>query len=123
MKDENKFQRMVQFAKALPRIRRKVAADLRRKKLSREKVLAAVVRLLEITLVRVGNDEYAQGNNSFGLTTLHCEHVTVQRNGVEFDFPAKSNVRRTLLIEDREVRVRIVHRGPTSPIDSRAREQ
>ncbi len=73
--DENKYERMIAFAKTLPKIRRAVARHLRKRGLPREKVLAAVVKLLETTLIRVGNDEYARDNDSFGLTTMHDEHV------------------------------------------------
>src|ERR1700688_1699887 len=69
-RDETKYERMVAFAESLPRIRRRVKRCLAKRGLSREKVLAAIVRLLEITLIRVGNDEYAKQNRSFGLTTL-----------------------------------------------------
>ena len=70
-----KFDRMRDFAKALPAIRERVTADLRRRKLSREKVLAVVVELLQTTLIRVGNDSYAKANNTFGLTTMRRKHI------------------------------------------------
>jgi len=69
-RDETKYDRMIAFGHALPQIRARVEQDLRRRDLSREKVLATVVRLLETTLIRVGNREYARANNSYGLTTL-----------------------------------------------------
>jgi len=81
---------MMAFAGALPRIRRRVEADLRNKGMSREKVLAAVVRLLETTLIRVGNDEYAQQNRSFGLTTLRNRHAKVRGTEITFQFLGKS---------------------------------
>ncbi len=80
MRDETKYDRTVEFAQALPRIRERVAADLRRHGLARERVLAAVVRLLDLTLVRVGNAEYAKSNQSCGLTTLRSRHVNVARH-------------------------------------------
>jgi DNA topoisomerase-1 len=80
---------MLAFAAALPRIRRRTDADLARPGLPREKVLAAVVRLLELTLVRVGNDEYARLNRSFGLTTLRDHHATVRGRKVRFRFRGK----------------------------------
>lgn len=80
-RDESKFDRMVSFAGALPAIRERTDADLARPGLPREKVLAAVVRLLEMTLIRVGNDEYARLNRSFGLTTLRVRHATVRGVG------------------------------------------
>ncbi|HSP10703.1 MAG TPA: DNA topoisomerase IB [Candidatus Dormibacteraeota bacterium] len=90
MRDENKFGRMVGFAKALPRIRRRVARDLRRRGLPREKVIATIVKVLETTFVRIGNEEYAQQNGSFGLTTLRSRHVTVTGATVRFVFKGKS---------------------------------
>jgi len=87
---EHKFHRMRAFGRALPRLRAQVDADLARKGLPREKVLAAVVRLLEITLIRVGNDEYARTNKSFGLTTLRKRHMTLSSVGAVFEFKGKS---------------------------------
>ena len=87
-----KYYRMIGFAKALPKIRRRTLADLRRPGLCREKVLALIVQLLEKTLIRVGNDEYAKQNRSFGLTTLRDGHVNVQRGRVTFTFRGKSGV-------------------------------
>ena len=92
VRDENKYDKLIRFAKALPRIRRRVARDLRRQRLPREKVLAAVVKLLETTLVRVGNDEYAEDNKSFGLTTLRDRHVRVVGAKVRMEFNGKSGV-------------------------------
>ena len=77
IRNESKYDRMLTFALALPRIRRRVAADLRRSGLSRDKILATVVRLLEATLIRIGNEEYARTNESFGLTTLRDRHVKI----------------------------------------------
>ena len=74
---ENKFDRLPDFARALPRLRRRVEADLGRRGVSREKVLATAVRLLEITLIRVGNGQYARRNRSYGLTTLNKRHLDV----------------------------------------------
>src|SRR5712692_10241698 len=76
VRDEVKYGRLIAFAQALPRIRRRTAADLRRRGLRREKVLAAVVELLEKTLIRVGNEEYARENGSIGLTTMLDRHAT-----------------------------------------------
>src|SRR5687768_9256862 len=76
--DQHKYQRIIAFAKALPKIRRAVGRDLRKRGLPRAKVLAATVKLLETTLIRVGNDEYARDNNSFGLTTMHDKHAKVR---------------------------------------------
>lgn len=87
---EHKFHRMLAFGRALPKLRRRVEADLARRGLPRDKVLAAAVRLLEITLIRVGNDEYARANKSFGLTTLRKRHVTLSGAGAVFEFKGKS---------------------------------
>jgi DNA topoisomerase I len=100
VRDENKYARMLDFGAALPRIRRRVAADLRRKGLDREKVLAAVVALLEITAVRVGNDEYARANKSFGLTTLRNRHARVRGKKLTFRFRGKSGVQHEIGIID-----------------------
>jgi DNA topoisomerase-1 len=87
---EHKFHRMLAFGRALPKLRARIEADLARKGLPREKVLAAAVRLLEITLIRVGNDEYARANKSFGLTTLRKRHMTLSGAGAVFEFKGKS---------------------------------
>src|SRR5207245_10834585 len=88
--DEAKSSRMVDLGPALPAIRARVDAALSRPGLSREKVLALVVRLLEITLIRVGNEEYARENASFGLTTLRRRHVAVSGEQLRFRFRGKS---------------------------------
>ena len=100
VRDETKYARMLAFARVLPAIRRRVAADLRRTPLSRERVLATVVALLERTLIRVGNDEYARTNGSFGLTTLLDRHVDVRGRRVRFHFRAKSGVVQKIDLED-----------------------
>ncbi len=100
VRDDTKYTRMLAFAKVLPAIRRRVAADLRRAPLSRERVLATVVALLERTLIRVGNDEYARTNGSFGLTTLLDRHVDVRGRRVRFHFRAKSGVMQKIDLHD-----------------------
>ena len=90
VRDEAKYERTLAFGRALPRIRRRVARDLRRRGLGREKVLAAMVRLLETTLIRVGNEEYAQQNHSFGLSTMRDRHVKIRGGTLHFDFRGKS---------------------------------
>jgi DNA topoisomerase-1 len=100
VRDETKYTRMLAFARVLPAIRRRVAADLRRTPLSRERVLATVVALLERTLIRVGNDEYARTNGSFGLTTLLDRHVDVKGRRVRFHFRAKSGVVQKIDLDD-----------------------
>jgi DNA topoisomerase-1 len=90
-RDETKFEHMAHFARSLPRIRRQVMRDLRRPGMPREKILATVVRLLETTLIRVGNDEYARTNHSYGLTTMRNRHVHVKPGGgIVFSFRGKS---------------------------------
>ena len=105
-RDETKFDRMAEFGRRLQRLRRQVEADLQRPGLPREKVLAAVVRLLETTLIRVGNDEYAIQNKSFGLTTMRKQHVEVAGSGGVFEFRGKSGkVHRTGFRDRRLARV------------------
>jgi DNA topoisomerase I len=89
-RDADKFARLQGFARALPRIRRRVARDMRKPGLPREKVIATIVRLLETTFARIGNEEYARQNGSFGLTTLRDRHVTVRGSTVRFVFKGKS---------------------------------
>jgi len=89
-RDEDKYGRMAAFGRALPGLRARVEHDLGLRGLARERVLAAVVRLLEVTLIRVGNDEYAAQNHSFGLTTLRKRHVDVTGAGAVFEFRGKS---------------------------------
>ena len=96
-----KYGRMLEFGLALPVIRRRVIADLKKTPLSREFVLAAVVRMLEKTLIRIGNKEYARANNSFGLTTMLDEHVQVKGASLRFHFRAKSGVMQTIELNDR----------------------
>jgi DNA topoisomerase I len=103
VRDENKFDRLAVFAKALPKIRRRVAQDLKLPGLSRRKVLATIVRLLERTFIRVGNDEYARENKSFGLTTLKNRHVTVRGAKMRFRFRGKSGIHQEVDITDGRV--------------------
>jgi DNA topoisomerase-1 len=100
---EHKFHRMLAFGRALPRLRARVETDLARQGLPREKVLAAVVRLLEITLIRVGNDEYARANKSFGLTTLRKRHLTLSSVGAVFEFKGKSGKSHRTAFHDRRL--------------------
>jgi DNA topoisomerase I len=99
-RDENKFGRMIAFAHALPRIRRRVAKDLRRRGMPREKILATVIALLETTLIRIGNDDYARQNGSFGLTTLHNRHARVKGPVIRFTFKGKSGKRHEITVEN-----------------------
>jgi DNA topoisomerase-1 len=95
-----KYGRLIAFAQALPRIRRRTAADLRRRGLRREKVLAAVVQLLEKTLIRVGNEQYARENGSIGLTTMLDRHATISGTVVRFEFRGKSRVEHAVALRD-----------------------
>ena len=100
VRDEAKYYRMIGFAQALPKIRRRTTADLRRTGLTREKVIALIVQLLEKTLIRVGNDEYAKQNRSFGLTTLRGGHVDVKGGRLTFTFRGKSGVEHEIELDD-----------------------
>jgi DNA topoisomerase-1 len=106
---ESKYGQMIDFARALPAIRKRVHADLRAAPLSRPYVLAAVVLLLEKTLIRIGNKEYARANKSFGLTTLLDQHVQINGAAITFHFRAKSGVMQTIEVHDRAL-ARIVKR-------------
>jgi DNA topoisomerase-1 len=103
VRDQTKYHRMIGFAQALPGIRRRAAQDLKRPALTRAKVVAAVVQLLEKTLIRVGNDEYARQNRSFGLTTLRDGHVEVKGSVVRFSFRGKSGVEHEVDLNDRRL--------------------
>ena len=102
-RDEIKYDRLLDFARALPRIRRRVTRDLSRRGLPRERVLAAVVRLLETTLLRVGNAEYAHANKSFGLTTLRKRHAKVGSTKIQLRFPGKAGRVSEVTLEDRRM--------------------
>jgi DNA topoisomerase I len=104
-RDQEKFERVLRFARALPRLRRAVARDLRGDELSRERVLACGVRLLDLGLFRIGGETYAAENGSYGLATLERRHVSLDGDGtVLFDYPAKSGRRRRQQINDAAVR-------------------
>ena len=100
---ETKFDRLPDFARALPKLRRRVEADLGRRGTSREKVLATAVRLLEITLIRIGNAQYAKQNRSYGLTTLHKRHLEVDGAALTFAFKGKSGVEHEVRVRDRRL--------------------
>jgi DNA topoisomerase-1 len=102
-RDRTKYDRMIAFGRALPRIRAQVARDLKQAGLTRNKILATVVRLLETTLVRIGNDEYARDNHSYGLTTLQENHVQVRGPTIHFTFRAKGGIRRAFNLTDRRL--------------------
>ena len=102
-RDETKYDRLQAFAAALPTIRARTSADLARPGLPREKVLATVVQLLEKSLIRVGNVEYAKQNKSFGLTTLRDKHVMVKGSTLRFEFRGKSGIRHSVDVDDRRL--------------------
>ncbi len=114
IRDETKYGRMMAFGRALPRIRERTNQDLARRGLPREKVLATVVRLLEATLIRVGNEEYARTNESFGLTTMRDDHVDVQDSKIHFHFRGKSGVEHTVDLKDRRLAA-VVRRSQDLP--------
>ena len=114
VRDADKFSRMVGFARALPRIRRRVARDMGQPGLPREKVVATIVRLLEMTYARIGNEEYARDNGSFGLTTLRDRHVTISGSTVRFLFRGKSGRELELGVTNRRV-ARVVKRCEELP--------
>lgn len=128
-RDESKFRRMLEFSEVLPRLREHVEQDLGSRGLTRRKVLATVVRLLDKTLIRVGNDEYARENRSFGLTTLRDRHVEVRGARLRFTFRGKSGVAHSVEITDRRL-ARIVQQCQDLPgqelfqyVDGNARRQ
>ena len=114
IRDETKFGRMIAFSEILPLIRERVEHDVALPELARDKVLATVVWLLERTLIRVGNDEYARDNGSFGLTTLRRRHVTVSGAKLRFEFRGKSGIPHTVALTDRRI-ARIVQRCQELP--------
>ena len=99
-RDRAKFARMLNFGRALPRLRRRIVSELQGEEPTRERVLACAVRLLDVGVFRIGSEEYANEDGGLGLATLHREHVTMHGESVEFDFPAKGGVRRRQVIAD-----------------------
>jgi DNA topoisomerase I len=108
-RDEAKYERLAEFAEALPRIRRRVERDLRQKGVPRTKVLAVVVKLLEETSIRVGNDEYRRSNRSFGLTTMRGRHARFEGTQLRFEFEGKGGRKHSVKVTDRRL-ARIVKR-------------
>lgn len=109
VRDETKYTRMLAFGAALPKIRERTKADLAKQGMSREKVLATIVQLLEKTLIRVGNEEYSKTNASYGLTTMRNRHVKVKGSHVTFAFKGKSGVKHDIDLNDRRL-ARIIER-------------
>jgi len=103
VRDAHKFERMMAFGRALPRLRRRISRDLKLPGMPRDKVLATIVRLLERTLIRVGNEEYARSNHSYGLTTLRNRHVGVKGNVARFSFRGKHGIKHEVAVEDPRV--------------------
>jgi DNA topoisomerase-1 len=103
VRNETKYERMIQFGEALPGLRKRVEHDLALPGLPREKILATLVRLLETTCIRVGNTEYARENGSYGLTTMHNRHVAVKGTTITFDFTGKSGVHHTIDVQNRRL--------------------
>jgi DNA topoisomerase-1 len=103
VRDQTKFDRLMDFARALPGIRQRLRHDLAREGLSREKILATVVRLLEVSLIRVGNEEYARDNQSYGLTTMKNRHARVRGAKIKFHFRGKSGKVHVVEVEDRRI--------------------
>ena len=108
-RDRSKFRRMLEFSEVLPRLRERIERDLRAPDLSRKQLLATVVRLLDRTLIRVGNDEYVRENRSYGLTTLRRRHVRVDGATLRFEFRGKSGVDHTVSVADPRL-ARIIQR-------------
>lgn len=114
VRDEAKYERMLTFAQKLPEMRERIHQDMGRQGMPREKVLAAVVRLLETTLIRVGNDEYASNNGSYGLTTMRSRHVDVEGSEIRFNFKGKHGKKHEISLKDRRL-ARIVERCDELP--------
>ncbi len=104
---QRKFESMREFAAILPKLRRTVKKDLGREGMPRERALACAVRLLDLGFFRIGGEEYAETNESYGVATVLREHVSIEGDEVVFDFPAKSNQRRVQSIRDPEVKATI----------------
>ncbi len=114
VRDETKYHKITAFGEALPAIRERVSADLSMEGLPRERVLAAVIRILDTTLLRIGNQEYARMNDSFGLTTLQDRHVDVDGSELRFRFKGKGGKVHEVTVEDRRL-ARIVKRSQDLP--------
>lgn len=114
IRDQTKFTRMIAFSQALPDIRRRIEHDLSLPGLPKQKVLATVLKLMELTRIRVGNEEYARTNHSYGLTTLHDDHVNIAGSKVQFEFRGKSGVDHTIEVSDKRL-AKIVKRCQDLP--------
>ncbi|MDX1679012.1 hypothetical protein, partial [Arsukibacterium sp.] len=114
VRDANKYANLAAFGKALPALRKQLNQHIAQQQLSREKVLATVVKLLDTTLIRVGNNEYARRNKSYGVTTLRTRHVEITGNKLQFEFRGKSGVEHQISIKDRRL-ARVVKRCQDLP--------
>jgi DNA topoisomerase-1 len=114
VRDETKYERMMLFGTALPAVRERVEQDLALANLPRPKILATIVRLMETTFIRVGNEEYAHSNHSYGLTTMRNRHVAVRGSTLRFNFTGKSGVQHAINLTDRRL-ARIVKRSRDLP--------
>ena len=103
VRDQNKYSRMVQFGLALPKVRKKIEAQLAQPGIGRDKVMATVISLLDATLIRIGNSQYARDNRSYGLTTLRNKHVAIRGNSILFEFRGKSGVEHKISVTDRRL--------------------
>jgi DNA topoisomerase I len=103
VRDENKYNKLIAFAHALPKVRKTVEEHLGLPGLPREKILATIVQLLETTTIRIGNEEYAKENNSYGLTTLKGNHAKVEGSNIKFSFRGKSGIRHAVSLQDRRL--------------------
>jgi DNA topoisomerase-1 len=108
-RDQSKFRRMLEFSEILPLLRERVELDLRAGDLTRRQLLATLVRLLDKSLIRVGNDEYARDNHSYGLTTMRSKHALVEGTLLRFSFRGKSGVEHSVTVDDPRI-ARIVQR-------------
>lgn len=114
VRDQKKFDQLYEFGQSLPKIREVTDQHLRHRNVTRDRVLAALVRLLEMTLIRVGNDEYAKKNDSYGLTTLTDDHAEIDGGTVTFDFVGKSGKEHSIVLKDRRL-ARVVKRCQDIP--------
>lgn len=103
VRDETKFERILEFSKVFPKVRKHVERDLRRSSADRRKMVATVFYLLETTLIRIGNEEYARDNKSYGITTLQAHHAKVEGDRITFEFPGKSGVNHSVSFSDRRL--------------------
>ncbi len=103
MRDRTKYDRMIELGNKLGKLRRRVSRDLRKRGFPKEKIVATVVRLLQTTFIRVGNEEYVRQNKSFGLTTLRNRHVDIKGSGIHFEFKGKSGVKHAIDLHDRRL--------------------